>query len=647
MNRSIPRAVPARRFRWVCATAAPALLAVLAISAGCGDEAFSMFKGEKKPPPEAPPEPSIKDEQKFADTIGSFAYFANDTGLSLQGFGLVYGLGSDGSADCPTRVRDYLADFLSKELAPSGGLARNSRFDTDKLIDSPDTAVVRVTGVVPPGAPKGATFDVRVEALPGTQTRSLEGGILLPCELKVYVAAMSTQGIVDSRTLAKAEGPLFTNPFTSKGDEDAPITRGTALGGGRTLFDRVTRLALVQPSYAQAQAIERRINERFGQRPKTATAQSAGYLEIETPREFAARPDRFLELALRLYVRNAPAFYHTRVQDMLNSPPTPKDWEELALIIEGIGRTGVQYVQPSYADSDPTIRYLAARTGLRLRDPSALEVMTAIATDDRHPNRIDAINELGQSGYTQAAERLRSLVDSSDQAARIAAYEALLAARNPAVRTLSFRSPINPRYLGFHLDIVDSTGAPMVYVRTAREPRIAVFGANMSIRGPVFLSLRDDWINIASDPSGELTLFSRTRMNRRLSEAIHVPARVTSLIRAMGALPTGAGPEPRGLGLPYALIVQTLETMSQEGTLPALVVLERTRLSEILGAGETEPRPEVEGFDETIEFDLKARDPGAAPDRSDAEPIGGVREPQGAPLPVNPDPNSPLKSRPE
>ncbi|MCA9244408.1 MAG: flagellar basal body P-ring protein FlgI, partial [Phycisphaerales bacterium] len=529
---------------------------ILGVVGGCGDEALSMFKTEKKPPPERAPEPTIRDEQKFADTIGSYAYYANDTGLSLQGFGLVYGLGSDGSSDCPTRVREYLTDFLGKELAPAGGVARNSRIDTDKLIDSSDTAVVRITAVSPPGATKGTVFDVRVEALPGTQTRSLEGGILLPCELKVYTAAMSTQGVVESRTLARAEGPLFTNPFTAKGDEDTPITRATGLGCARTLYDRITRLALYQPSYAQSQSIERRLNERFGQRPRTATAQSAGYLEVLTPREFAARPDRFLELALRLYVRNAPAFYHGRIQDMLNGPPSARDWEELSLIIEGIGRTGVQYVQPFYSDPDPAIRFFAARTGLRLRDPSALEVMTAIAADNHHPNRIDAIVELGESGYTQAAERLRDLVNGADQDARIAAYKALLAARNPAVKTLAFRAPINPRYLGFQLDVVESTGEPMIYVRTSREPRIAVFGPNTTIRGPVFLSLRDDWINIASDPSGELTIFSRTRVNRRLSDPIHVPPRVTSLIRAMGALPTGSGPEPRGLGLPYSLIVQ-------------------------------------------------------------------------------------------
>ena len=36
----------------------------------------------------------------------------------------------------------------------------------DRMLDSEDTAVVVVEGVIPPGAPKGLTFDVRVFALP-------------------------------------------------------------------------------------------------------------------------------------------------------------------------------------------------------------------------------------------------------------------------------------------------------------------------------------------------------------------------------------------------------------------------------------------------------------------------------------------------
>jgi hypothetical protein len=48
-----------------------------------------------------------------------------------------------------------------------------------QLLNSSDTAVVIVEGVIPPGAPKGSKFDVRVTVAPGTSTVSLEGGRLL------------------------------------------------------------------------------------------------------------------------------------------------------------------------------------------------------------------------------------------------------------------------------------------------------------------------------------------------------------------------------------------------------------------------------------------------------------------------------------
>ena len=140
--------------------------------------------------------------------------------VRLRGFGVVIGLGDRGGSDAPTTVREYLVDFLAKEAAAAKSSGRKWP-SPQKLLDSPDSAIVAVYGLVPPGAADNAIFDVQVDAL-GTQTQSLEGGILLPTELKIWDTAATGTGLVAGRPLAKARGVVFTSPAT----DDASKTSG-------------------------------------------------------------------------------------------------------------------------------------------------------------------------------------------------------------------------------------------------------------------------------------------------------------------------------------------------------------------------------------------------------------------------------------
>ena len=117
--------------------------------------------------------------------------------------GLVIGLGESGGSDCPSTIREYLLDYFAREFAPRDASERRPDFSPKQMIDSLDTAVVEVHGVVPGGAPRGTRFDLQVEAV-GTQTRSLEGGVLALCELKRFDVTAAGKGLVGGRTLARA-----------------------------------------------------------------------------------------------------------------------------------------------------------------------------------------------------------------------------------------------------------------------------------------------------------------------------------------------------------------------------------------------------------------------------------------------------------
>src|SRR5262245_47540108 len=175
---------------------------------GCADMDLDWFK--KKPDPEPKPEAERKSDPVLANTIGEKVLLGDAQAIRLRGFGVVIGLGDRGGGDAPTSVREYLVDYLAKEQAAAKSSGKKWP-SPQKLLDSPDSAIVTVYGLVPPGATENAVFDVQVEAL-GTQTQSLEGGLLLATDLKIWDASATGAGLVAGRPLARARGMVFTNP---------------------------------------------------------------------------------------------------------------------------------------------------------------------------------------------------------------------------------------------------------------------------------------------------------------------------------------------------------------------------------------------------------------------------------------------------
>jgi len=550
------------------------------------------------PPEPAPaPRPPGGDDPLLAGTIGSETVVANVNLEPLRGFGLVVGLEGRGSSDCPTVIREYLIDFLSKQVGPQGHLDRRQRPSPAELIDSLDTAVVQVTAVVPIGARKGSRLDLEVTVVAGSSTQSLEGGLLLPTQMRFFDRAASGRGLVEGVVLAEAGGPLFVNPFADAtgGQSKVDLRRGYVLGGGRSLEDRPIRLMLLRPSYRLAQAIERRINERFGQRPKTAEAVSAGYVELRTPAGFDRQPLRLLAVVQQLYLDNRPAAVDQRLQELKRLALSGEaSLERISAAWEGMGRGIIPHLRPFYGDSNPALQFYAARAGLRLGDLTALPVIGGLATSGSHGHRLLAIRELGECDSPQAGLQLVPLLADPDQELRLAAYEALLQHGSPVIQSVTFPHRLDEGQINFILDIVDSPGPPLIYVRRTRLPRIAVFGRRMALASPVFYTHPDDSVTIHTvDGADDVEVYAKQR--GRLSEPIVKPPLVADLITALADLPRrDRNGRVRGLGLPYSRVVQILAAMSRDGSIPARVVLEQPTLTELLGPEAAPERPESE-----------------------------------------------------
>ncbi len=588
-------------------------------AAGCENGEFKLdfdwLSREKKlPPEEAPPPRSPRESDPlFAGTVGAKTLLANVEPLRLRGFGLVVGLGENGSSDCPTVIREYLTEFMTKSLGTRMPTDPSRRSSPGQLIDSVDTAVVEVQGLVMAGALRSSRIDLRVDALAGTSTRSLAGGLLLPCELRIYGESLSRDGLVAGEVLAEAQGPLFTDPASGPGDE---VRSGVILAGGRLRVARDSRLVLSEPTYAMARRIERAVNERFGQSPRVAEAISKGYVTLETPPAFGARPERFLELVTRLYVDEGPAFADTRLRELSNDLAAGGDRAgQIALLIEGFGRRSIASVQPLYGHADPQVRYFAARTGLRLGDVTALPVMSEIAGSAAHPQRLGAIVELGATTVPQAGQGLVALLEDSAPAVRVAAYEALLEKRHPLIRVLPLRHRVDPSQINFILDVIDCGGPPMIFVRRSKTPRIAVFGASMPVRRPLFYAQPDDGVTItASAGDRELAVFGKVR--GKLSPRYAISPRVVELIQTLAELPTRSRDERGGLALVYSNVIQVLGALTQERAIAAELVLEPSGPLEQLAPSQmpASERPETDADEPADEA---------------GEPKGGAAQPSG------------------
>jgi hypothetical protein len=569
-------------------------VAVLFLSAlaGCGD-GWGMSRRDL--PDEPTPQAEGAPDMILKDTIGEKIVLAGAGPLRVRGFGLVIGLGDEGTTECPAALRDHLIEKLTKTYELDAVADGGAGFSATKLVDSPKTAPVQIDAFIPAGTPRGERFDVYVQAATGTQTRSLAGGLLLPCELKIVDLAYRGDRLIAGRAVAQAAGPVFINPYVDQDESgSADPRRGFILGGGSSSEPRNMRLVMTNPSYADTRRIEMRINERFGQSPKTAEAMGEGHVEVRTPAGYSDDPMRFIQLVSHVYLLNQPEIYEEKLRDMasLAEQPTPP-YNDLALAWEAIGRIGVNQIQPFYGHANRETSFAAAQAGLRLGDFKALGVMGQIAGEADHPRRIDAIYELGRTPLTQAARFLVPLLDSTVQEVRIAAYKALIEQNHPAVETRVVRSTLDPNAVNFYLDIVASSAEPMIYIRRTGAPRIAIFGHGTPCMTPLFYSHPDGWVTLnAIDADGDITLFRRTRSGQ-LSDSLIVSPRVVDLILSMADLPIkDENGNVRGVGLGYSQVVYVLHALKRESIIPTAVVVEASGLEELIQRDETPERPE-------------------------------------------------------
>ncbi|MCC7291295.1 MAG: flagellar basal body P-ring protein FlgI [Phycisphaerales bacterium] len=532
----------------------------------------------------------------YRDTIGERATFQGLAPMKVRGYGLVVGLGKNGSTDCPPHVLNRLVQQIEKRYPLKSTRVSNVSLTPEQLIRDADTAVVLVEGVIPGAAAEGTHFDVFVSALPETETTSLRGGRLFTSELEygVRVQDDSTDAIMLSgRTLAFSAGPVFMNPFTR--DEGAATEsnpkQGMILGGGVVTESRRLRLVLTEPSPSVAMQIEDRINTKFSKKGKVADAIAPAFVQLTIPEEFKDDATHFLLLVQHLYLPNQDGFPAQRSAELAQEMVQPgAPHVAIALAFEAIGDASLPFLTPLYAHKQDYVSFHAAAAGLRLGDDVAVQPLARLAGDKDSPFRFQAIRALGAAGKVRdAATPLRKLLDDPDPRVRIEAYEELARRGDPALD----RSIVGGD--NFVLDVVGSSQPPIIHARRSGERRIAVIGDALHCRTPVFYRSPDGVLLInAESQTDQLTLLRTVPASGHTSPPILAKPDVTPLITLLGEDAAEVRGNVTGLGLDYTTVVHALYTLCSSASIDAQFDLEEANLAEMFGPDDNAGRPESE-----------------------------------------------------
>jgi hypothetical protein len=491
---------------------------------------------------------AFKPPAELGATIGSLADVVQPVPVAVEGYGLVGGLPGTGSAYCPAEVRAYLKQYIPTQLP-------TERINIDALLNSKNSAVVALQGVIPTMPSLGERFDVRVTLLPGSEATSIQGGWLYKAELVLK----GTFG-VRTRPVALVDGPVFVNAI---GTAQIDPRSGYLLGGGKMQDEYVATLRLRTPSFRTASLIRNRLSERYG--PKIAEAFSAGVIQVIIPAEYRQRKARFLAVIPATFLEVTNELTNTRVDTYVQMLAASKNKEACEVALEAVGRASAVKLTALLSSSDPEVRLRAGRCLLNVGDRRGLPALRDLALDPKSPYRLEAIEAIMISPLRADAVTLgQRLLRDDDVAVVLAAYNYL---REIDDRFVS-REVIGR---GFLLEQMVQSSHRAVFVSRSGDPRVVLFGSPLACRDNLFVESPDQAVMLNSRAGQDYVSITRKHPTRPgIIGPVQCRRDVADVVRALGGEPSQATTGPlQHLGVPYSQVVAILEQMCAKDAVAA------------------------------------------------------------------------------
>ncbi|MEM9914689.1 MAG: flagellar basal body P-ring protein FlgI [Planctomycetota bacterium] len=608
--------------------------------------------------PAAPPGATYTGPRYLYNTVGSLARLDNNQPQIVSGYGVVVGLNGTGTSEVPAALRQWLINEMTKK-----GVGRQMYDDIlpmspEQLLASPNTAVVRIAGIIPPGAVEGSRFDLLVTAA-DTSTTSLIGGRLWTCELSA--GGLNPENFYLT-PLALGRGPIYLGPVDDTSRDvfelDENLRTAVVVAGGEVLQTRSFELILNQASRTRARAIADRLNERYPAAPSdekpTANAISPLVIQLNIPERYVDTPKVFVDLVMHTFIDRSPSLVKFKGEELaallLEDParinPIVQAWKALgpnvAIVLRDYYTADFPEVKPERADAPRRfpetvtgnrsvgtgkvplfLRLAALEAGAFVGDERASEYLLELAGHEEPSVRIrvaEALVNLPESNYGTRA--LLTLLDDPVRSVRITAYESLARTGSPLVERTVMRDRNDEIKL-----VIDRLPVqePLVYITQKRYPRLVIFQPRLGFDAPTLAGIWGDRLMVrrtaANEPAEFFFQYRDPKQNNKMVTDQHqIDPTLATLAYVLAHRPTLSDPQV-GYNLTYGEVADAVYQLAKAGAIDAEVEVDRSLLTRLIdrtrddrGAPAIE-RPETAPAAETAPEDAR---PAAAAEPGDS-----------------------------
>ncbi|HBJ38072.1 MAG TPA: flagellar biosynthesis protein FlgI [Planctomycetaceae bacterium] len=397
------------------------------------------------------------------------------TFVSVEGVAAVNRLPGTGGSVPPSGLRDELIDEMKKHEVP----------DPSLFLELPETALVRVQAIIPPGVRRGDPIDLRIISPPQTSATDFNGGWLMDTRLRQQ---QTLSGMVRrSDVLVVGTGQIFTRADSEGGEDMNLKIQGVVLGGGRVQQDRKLGL-VIRPEYQHvklsaklAEAINQRLYFYDGAtRGGIATAREDDFIEIGVHPRYRRNIHRMMAVIGNVVAAGVATDTQHRLIDLgkkMNEPTTAAD---AAMQLEALGEPAVPTLLEAMKNPDDEIRFYAAEALAYLDRSESIEALEKAAAD-QPAFRYSAIVALEGMDGRASLDALQRLTNKPSIETR---YGALRSIRRRSDGQVVMR-PVKMGGVDFYH--VTSEGPSFIAVSVADRPEIACFGEDAPIKITDFL----------------------------------------------------------------------------------------------------------------------------------------------------------------
>ena len=467
------------------------------------------------------------DKSDSTKYVGDICGFYGLNYAKVEGVGLAVSLDGTGSNPKPSGQREKLFRTLD---------TNKNIENPKKLLESKNTELVVMKGMLPPGIRKGETFDLEVIPLGGTEATSLEDGMLIQTQLAPM--ARLGRGVKQGHVIALGRGRISVDAIFESRQDQSNLLHGVILGGGKALEDRPLGLTIRSEDYSAktTTAMARAINKRFttvgsSGRTGVATPKTDRIVELGVPAGYRHNVGRYLSVIKNLAYGERTEDRVNRMDQLEQEMNDPSTAALAAIRLEALGNDGIPALKRALRHHDFEIQFQAAQAIAYSGESDGIEILRKAAKEEP-AFRWHAMTALASMDDVSAGITLTDLMHVKSAETRYGAFRAMRA-----------HSPQDPTIQGewlagdFSLHEIVSDSEPLLHFSREKRPEIVIYNDDQTVT-PDFLHV-ETGLTIRANTNGTVSISVYSSADGEQKKTCS--HRISDVVRTLGKMGFGYG----------------------------------------------------------------------------------------------------------